>query len=210
METQLFGFESCSDPGRTMASVAAGGACFGFVSHGEVEITEPGLNPVTIGAQQFFGTAGGLALRLSPAARVVVAQRWGYVGLRVRGGPIEDRGRLRYIDGCSDSVLAPPARRGDPCLNHLHFPAGVEQTEHHHPSVRTGIVTKGRGWCLTPTGRTRLDPGMIFCIPANGRHRFVTEDSHLDVIAYHPDTDFGPTDDDHPMINRTWFDDDQV
>jgi hypothetical protein len=38
----------------------------------------------------------------------------------------------------------------------------------------------------------------------------VTEDSHLDVIAYHPDTDFGPTDDNHPMINRTWFDNNQV
>ena len=25
----------------------------------------------------------------------------------------------------------------------------------------------------------------------------------LDVIAWHPDSDFGPTDQDHPMINRT-------
>ena len=26
------------------------------------------------------------------------------------------------------------------------------------------------------------------------------------VIAYHPDSDFGPTDDDHPMVNRTIVD----
>jgi hypothetical protein len=44
------------------------------------------------------------------------------------GGPCEAFGRLRYIDGCSDSLLVGPAVRGDPCLNHLHFPPGVSQT----------------------------------------------------------------------------------
>ena len=28
----------------------------------------------------------------------------------------------------------------------------------------------------------------------------------MDVIAYHPDSDFGPQDEDHPMINRTIVD----
>ena len=44
------------------------------------------------------------------------------------GGPIEAMGRLRYIDGCTDSLLIPPWRRGEACLNHLHIPPGVEQT----------------------------------------------------------------------------------
>jgi hypothetical protein len=25
------------------------------------------------------------------------------------------------------------------------------------------------------------------------------------VLAFHPDSDFGPTDEDHPMLNRTYF-----
>lgn len=28
----------------------------------------------------------------------------------------------------------------------------------------------------------------------------------MDVIAYHPDSDFGPQDEDHPMVNRTIVD----
>ena len=39
-----------------------------------------------------------------------------------------------------------------------------------------------------------------------GAHCFRTEDSGMCVIAYHPDSDFGPTDDEHPMINRTIVD----
>jgi len=27
----------------------------------------------------------------------------------------------------------------------------------------------------------------------------------MDIIAYHPDSDFGPTDIDHPMLNRTYI-----
>jgi hypothetical protein len=44
---------------------------------------------------------------------------------------------------------------------------------------------------------------MIFVIPALGEHAFATSDDELTVIAYHPDSDFGPEDEDHPMINRT-------
>ena len=38
------------------------------------------------------------------------------------GGPIEEKGRLHYIDGCTDSLLVPPVIRGDACLNLLHIP----------------------------------------------------------------------------------------
>ncbi|MBL7625704.1 cupin domain-containing protein [Frankia nepalensis] len=210
LATRLFGFENLSDPARAAAEIPGGGGCFGFVAQGAVELVEPvdGADRALraeIGPLEYFATAGAAALRLAPATRVVVSQRLGHVGLRQRGGPIEPTGRLRYIDGCSDTLLAGPARRGDPCLNHLHFPPGVLQTEHHHPSARTGVVARGAGWCDTAAGRDALRPGTIFCIPAGGRHRFVTDDASLDVIAFHPDSDTGPTDDDHPMINRTWL-----
>jgi Cu/Ag efflux pump CusA len=35
-------------------------------------------------------------------------------------------------------------------------------------------------------------------------HRFITDTHTMDVIAYHPDSDWGPTHDEHPMVNRTW------
>ena len=64
------------------------------------------------------------------------------------GGPLEENGRLAYIDGCTDSLLLSPAIKGAPCLNHLHFPPSILQTQHTHPSGRSGIVVRGRGTCI--------------------------------------------------------------
>jgi quercetin dioxygenase-like cupin family protein len=131
----------------------------------------------------------------------------GYTGINALGGPIEPTGRLRYIDGCTDSLLIPPVRKGDPCLNHLHFPTGITQTPHTHPSVRTGLVYRGRGECIVPGyPPIPLRPGSAFVIPTNCMHSFNTSDNTLDVIAFHPDSDTGMTDDDHPMVNRTMVD----
>jgi mannose-6-phosphate isomerase-like protein (cupin superfamily) len=137
-------------------------------------------------------------------SRGTVISRLGWLGMFTIGGPLEERGRLRYIDGCTDSLLVPPVRLGDPCLNGLWFPMGTEQTSHTHPSVRIGMVVRGRGQCVTPSGVQDLRPGMVFVIHAEGEHRFRTEhDAGLTVVAWHPDSDTGPTDVDHPMVNRT-------
>lgn len=142
-------------------------------------------------------------------------------GVFMIGGPVERTGRLRYIDGCTDSLLVPPVKKGDPCLNHLHFPPNIRQTMHTHPSVRIGLVKGGKGECITPFGNVPLEPGMLFAIlPEDGEkaigldgrqhpvgsHCFFTHNSPMDVIAFHPDSDFGPTDEEHPMINRTFVD----
>lgn len=126
-----------------------------------------------------------------------------YRGLRQFGGPLERLGRLRYIDGCTDTVLVAPPRRGEACLNHLHIPAGTPQTAHTHPSVRIGIIARGRGECVTGGVRHALEAGLGWVIPTGVRHAFHTGDDSLDVMAWHPDSDTGPMDDDHPMINRT-------
>ena len=60
-------------------------------------------------------------------------------------GQTENNGRLSYIDGCSDSVLVSMPRMGDPVLNYLHFPTGIYQTQHTHPSIRMGVVIDGEG-----------------------------------------------------------------
>lgn len=142
------------------------------------------------------------ACRLQSRAAMVIT-RHGYRGMQSFGGPVEAQGRLRYIDGCSDSLLIPPVRRGDACLNHLHFPPGIDQTAHTHPSVRIGLVIGGQGECVTPSATIPLRAGLLFAIPPNGLHKFRTGVVGMDVIAYHPDSDCGPTDEDHPMLNRT-------
>lgn len=136
----------------------------------------------------------------------VVITRVGARGLFMLGGPVEPAGRLRYIDGCTDSLLVPPVMRGDACLNALFFPPGIDQTEHTHPTSRVGLVASGRGECVTPERVVALEPGLAFVIPAGARHRFRTADGSMVVIAYHPDSDTGPTHESHPMINRTMVD----
>jgi mannose-6-phosphate isomerase-like protein (cupin superfamily) len=69
--------------------------------------------------------------------------------------------------------------------------------------MRVGMVIRGHGACVTPTETIPLMPGRVFVIRAEGPHRFRTTDSEMSVVAYHPDSDFGPTHEAHPMINRT-------
>ncbi|MBI2373143.1 MAG: cupin domain-containing protein [Deltaproteobacteria bacterium] len=133
--------------------------------------------------------------------------------LRQLGGPIEPTGRLRYIDGCSDTLLVCPSVRGQACLNHLHVPPGTHQSAHTHPSDRIGVIVRGRGSCVLPSARRGegtarhipLEPGLPFWIAPLALHCFETSEESLDVLTWHPDSDFGPTHEDHPMINRTYL-----
>ena len=152
--------------------------------------------------------------RLNVQGTVLLIQRFGFRG-QIAFGVIEEKGRLTYIDGCSDTLLVYPPRMGDPCLNHLHFPAGVVQSVHCHPTIRTGIVARGRGTAYSPAYKTEddwkceLQEGAIFLIDAQEPHAFRTDISNesMDIIAFHPDSDWGPTDRIHPMLNRTYFKD---
>lgn len=126
-----------------------------------------------------------------------------FSGQTVTGVEVELDGRLQYIDGCTDSLLIYAPRLGDPCLNHLHFPEGIDQTFHTHPSIRMGYVARGNGVASFPDGDHALNTGDIFMLPIDTRHRFRTPNEAMDIIAFHPETDTGPTDEDHPMLNRT-------
>jgi quercetin dioxygenase-like cupin family protein len=176
---------------------------FGIVIKGEIELKYLNrIRPLIAG--DFFSVVGR-AVILSTTGVGMITSACRYNGLNISGGPIEDIGRLRYIDGCTDTLLVPPVRKGDACLNHLHFPAGVTQTPHTHPSIRVGIVYRGRGECIIPVANKPLPltPGYIFVIETEAVHSFNTRDEAMDIIAFHPDSDTGMTDDDHPMINRT-------
>lgn len=129
-----------------------------------------------------------------------------YHGFNVIGGPVENRGRLRYIDGCTDTLLISPPVLGDPCFNLLHFPKNIRQTMHTHPSLRCGITVKGKGRAIFPKGEVPLEPGRCWFLETGGEHCFYTDDSEMLVTAWHPDTDTGPNHNDHPMLNKTMVD----
>jgi hypothetical protein len=175
------------------------GTHYGFVHAGAAEIGTPsGRFRLTAG--MYFAVPGWLWLR-GGTGLIITAER--HRGFFHVGGPVEDAGRLRYIDGCTDSLLISPPLLGDPCLNLLHIPPGTRQTAHTHPSIRVGLIVRGSGQCVTPGGRFTLRPGLGFVIAAEALHSFHTDREPLLVIAYHPDSDFGPTHECHPMVNRT-------
>ncbi|KPP81821.1 MAG: hypothetical protein HLUCCA04_08430 [Oceanicaulis sp. HLUCCA04] len=174
-------------------------AFFGFVHEGEAQI-ETASGTFTLTAGMYFSANERLRVR---GGKGIVIARLGHRAFFTIGGPVEQKGRLKYIDGCTDSLLIAPIKLGDPCLNLLYFPPGIDQTAHTHPSDRIGVVHSGRGVCVTPNEVIPLEPGTMFRIPLEGNHKFRTTDSEMRVIAYHPDSDFGATDIDHPMINRT-------
>lgn len=166
----------------------------------------------------YFAVNEPFELQIKESCHGFIVEVPEYNAMAMTGGPIDEHGRLKYIDGCTDSLLIPPVKKENPCLNHLHFPPGIDQTMHTHPTARVGMVVKGEGECVTPWGGIPLYEGQTFVIlPSDGEshkapdgkyyetgsHCFRTFEKTMDVIAFHPDSDFGPEDEDHPMINRT-------
>jgi len=182
------------------------GTSFIYAAEGDWEVGSFGLN-FTL-PEGYFASVPYLHEAHTESAhhKLMVITRVGTFAPFLMGGPVEKEGRLKYIDGCTDSLLIAPWKIGEPCLNHLHFPPGIDQTMHTHPSVRLGVVIRGSGKCITPTDETDLLPGMTWVIEPDQEHKFRTESDVLDVIAYHPDSDFGPQDEFHPMLNRTIID----
>lgn len=173
---------------------------FGYVFSGAATL-HSASGVFDLKAGMYFSACGTAAIMGRGEGIVISTPR--YKAFFQLGGPVEQTGRLNYIDGCTDSLLLPPIVKGDPCLNLLCFPPHITQTPHTHPSKRVGMVISGRGFCRTNNGLLDLTPGQVFVIPEDETHSFITQDESMRVIAYHPDSDFGATHQDHPMINRT-------
>jgi hypothetical protein len=191
---------------RGKLQVAAGDSIYGYAISGVVQID----NQLVAESQYFSWTS-----QSSKPLTVVVEQRaWliirrGFRAQNIMGSDIESRGRLVYIDGCSDSLLIYPPRLGDPSLNLLVFPPCIDQTFHIHPSLRMGLVLDGEGTAEQEfqgkITETALTPGTVFYLPTLERHRFRTTNSAMRVLAFHADGDWGPTDHNHTMLNRTYL-----
>lgn len=195
------------DPCWNLLGTMAEPGCFmGFVLDGWNATLRHNGYAYSIPPGTYFAINTGDVSLTTPGGRILlIYQRRADFPFQL-GGPIEQRGRLRYIDGCTDSMLIPPWRLGEACLNLLHIPPGVEQTMHTHPSDRFGVVVSGHGQCVCPDGTTDLAPGVLWRIPADAPHRFRTEGEVLRIVAWHPTSEVGPTDEMHPMVRSTVVD----
>lgn len=183
-----------------------GATCYGYVLSGTAQLCGREFQ-VTGGPGTFFSWPGEFTLEAT--GLTVLMCRLGFRGL-LSVGRIESQGRLSYIDGCSSTILVAPPRSGDPVLNYLHFQPDTRQTEHSHSSLRLGVVARGRGVSFRSKGvggpgwEQPLRPGSVFLLSAHERHAFATpSDQCMEVITYHPDSDWGPADESHPMLSRT-------
>lgn len=194
---------------RRVSLAPAEGTRFVYVHRGLVWVNSRYI----LGAGQYACVTEGPVVSETDTVALIIQVR-DYRGMFSVGGPIERVGRLKYIDGCTDSLLIPPVKKGDPCLNYLHFPDGVIQTPHTHPSVRIGMVAKGSGKCVTPQNVHLMNEGDLFVIHKAtgekvraengnewpvGTHGFVTDEDEMRIIAFHPDSEIGPTDEVHQM-----------
>jgi len=178
------------------------GTHFGFVYEGHPTLyRNPGEAYILHPGMYFSLPAKGYID--GKASSGIVISRLEFQGMFSIGGAIESTGRFAYIDGGTNSLLIPPIYQGDPCLNALYFPSGVEQTLHTHPSYRIGIVVKGSGKCETPNGSIDMKPGVVFLIPADSLHKFRTTEEGLILVVFHPDSDIGFYHHNNPMIRRT-------
>lgn len=206
--TLIYGFEDKSKKRPTGLHELRGdvqGAVFGYVHEGDIALHD-GDKQLLISKGFWFSSRNTPKIEfIGEGFRAVIWQFKNYVG-NLNCGLVENEGKLNYIDGCKDTMLHPPIKLGDPCLNALYMPSGVNQTQHTHPSTRSGFIIQGGARCETPEGTFDLEEGEIFFLKKEALHKFRSDhadDIKMKLVAYHPDSDFGPTDEVHPMINRT-------
>ena len=172
------------------------GTVFGVVLYSKAII-----NGREVGCEEYFCRVAPITIQTDGEVAVFVCLNWS--GKNIFAGQINTYGDVSYIDGCTDSLLVCPPRLGDPCLNALFFPKNTIQSFHTHPSQRLGVVLSGSGYASLNDEEIKLEKGSVFVICTGEKHRFKTDNIPMVVVAYHPDSDWGPTDETHPMINRT-------
>lgn len=141
---------------------------------------------------------------ISTPSLIFTVVRLGFLGQQVVG-LAENIGRLSHIDGSSNTLLVYPPRSGNPSLNFLYLPLNIEQDFHSFPTLRMGCVVNGKGYATLKGEEKELSPGSIFCLEPQELHRFRTENSDMRIIAYQPDSDWGPADENHTTLNKTYL-----
>jgi hypothetical protein len=87
---------------------------FGVVLSGKSYVNDRAIYP-----NEFFCLPSTEHQTISVDGRAALFVRLGFLGQHIVAGKIDPKGRVSYIDGCTDSVLVYPPRKGDACLNKL-------------------------------------------------------------------------------------------
>lgn len=188
---------------KSAKQLGAGLVHFGVVQTGRATLKR-NRQELLIPSEHYFRTSGpsnisgGLGLLISMAT----AQE-----RSLKIGEIPQRGYLEYKPGGRMAAICPPDVRGDPNLNMLEMdPTIRDQDDHFHPSVRVNIVITGSVTCFTHNAPPReLFPGDVIVLHPKQHHRFVAGDQGMRFVAFHPDSNYGPTRDDNPMLNNTFY-----
>jgi quercetin dioxygenase-like cupin family protein len=115
-------------------------------------------------------------------------------------------GNLSYMDGGTNNTAINPGRLGDPVINYVHFPAGMYQTLHTHPSHRIGLILRGSGQVELDNHKMyELNEGEVFFMRRNELHNFITTDDDVLLFVFAPDSGTGPTDEVNPLKIRTYI-----
>jgi hypothetical protein len=177
------------------------GARFILVMNGVIEIREGDFLVCALKQGGYVELHNKCTIR-SRGSALLIQTRY-YQGIFRGGFELPCQGVFEFIDGCTDTLLLSPLIKGLPCLNFLYIPPNTIQTKHTHPSIRVGLVISGYGHCVVEEGTFELKPQQFFVVQANQIHQFLTMDNELRIFVFHPDSDFGPSNAEHPMINRS-------
>jgi quercetin dioxygenase-like cupin family protein len=115
-------------------------------------------------------------------------------------------GNLSYMDGGTNTNAINPDRKGMPVINYAHFPKGMSQTLHTHPSQRVGLILSGKGRIeLDDNKFFPLKFGSVWVMERNTLHNFLCDQGEdVTLFVFAPDSGTGPTDEVNPLKVRTY------
>ena len=190
---------------KNALELVAQGTHFGYVYRGHPTLCRANGENYQLHPGMYFALPGNGLIKGADSSGIIINCPQ-HRGMFTIGGAIEERGRFAYINGGTNSLLIPPLMRGDPCLNAMYLPPGIDQTFHTHPSYRIGIVVAGECEIATQELVRTLHKGDIFAIAANHPHKFRTHSDSLTIVVFHPDSEIGFTHHSNPMLERTIVD----
>ena len=134
-----------------------------------------------------------------------------YSGLKLHDSTITiidptSQGNLSYMDGGTNTNAINPSRSGDPVINYVFFPKGMDQTPHVHPSHRIGFCVRGHGQTDLIEDRVPMKRGDVFFMSRMELHHFLTPQDDCVLFVFAPDSESGPTDEFNPLKARTYID----
>lgn len=135
---------------------------FVFCHQGALTIRQGGCWPHVLTAGMYASVPGKCDVRPvgQDLSRGMVVSALGWLGMMVLGGPLEERGRLRYIDGCTDSLLVPPVQVGLDPVHRMMSTIRHNRARGTHAVVRMADIVRQMADEGIPAGEIQKRLGM--------------------------------------------------